>query len=188
MKHSTPLEEVIAEVSDSTFIDSEGNVLTSKVMKDGKQWLTENLSIKVDGSYCYDDSDANCHRYGRLYTWEGANEACKMLGRGWRLPTYAEWREMIDQYGGIHEDSGSDGKEAFTALIEGGGSGFNVVFGGNRDSDGHYRRLEAHGFYWTGTETGDGILFINFGKGSRAVFRQNGAEKLSAFSIRCIKD
>src|SRR5690349_13905646 len=43
--------------------------VSSKRMPDGKQWLTENLNVTLNGSYCYDNAERNCQQYGRLYTW-----------------------------------------------------------------------------------------------------------------------
>src|SRR5437773_669238 len=63
-------------------------------MPDGKQWTTENLNVDTDGSYCYGDAEPNCRRYGRLYTWEAAQQGCHSLGDGWRLPTDDEWRQL----------------------------------------------------------------------------------------------
>jgi len=61
-------------------------------MAGGKQWMTCNLDLNVAPSYCYADKESNCRQYGRLYTWESAQRACKSLGDGWRLPTDDDWR------------------------------------------------------------------------------------------------
>jgi uncharacterized protein (TIGR02145 family) len=163
--------------------------LPSKRMLDGKQWTTENLNVTTEPSYCYDNSAQNCERYGRLYTWESAHQACRALG-GWRLPTNEEWRRLGSHYGGIRQESADLGKAAYTALIAGGSSGFNAVYGGGRtDKSGEYLRLEAHGFYWSATESGPGrAWFYNFGKGGQSFGRHEDGEKLRAFSVRCVKD
>src|SRR5262245_20868868 len=59
--------------------------IRSTRMADGKEWMTENLDVNASPSYCYDDAELNCRRYGRLYTWESAQRACELLGEGWRL-------------------------------------------------------------------------------------------------------
>ena len=123
-----------------------------KRMADGKEWTTTNLSVDASPSYCYDDAEPNCRRYGRLYTWESAQRVCQSLGNGWRLPTDDEWRQMAKRYGGVSDDSADKGRAAFTALVSGGTAGFDAVLGGNR-SDGQYARLEAHGLYWTASAT-----------------------------------
>jgi uncharacterized protein (TIGR02145 family) len=168
--------------------DNDGNTYTSKVMLDGKRWMTQNLKTKITGSYCFDDKQANCDRYGRWYTWEAAMQACDMLGDGWRLPTNDEWRAMAKQYGGVYENAGATGKAAYQSLLIGGDSGFNALLGGNRESDGKYARFDAHGFYWSATEQGSGAAwFLNFGKGSQALYFQDGGEKSRAWSVRCIR-
>jgi uncharacterized protein (TIGR02145 family) len=165
-----------------------GIVASSKQLADGKEWTTANLDVNTSSSYCYDDSESNCRRYGRLYTWESAQRACQLLGDGWRLPTDDEWRRMAKQYGGVGNDSPDNGKAAYTALLSGGTSGFNAVLGGNRSPDGKYDRLEAHGFYWTASGN-DPITapFYNFGKGSQGLYRQPQGQKPMAVSVRCVR-
>lgn len=162
---------------------------SSKRMADGKYWTTHNLDVNSMPSYCYEDADLNCRRYGRLYTWESARQVCQSLGDGWRLPTDDEWRRMAKEYGGVSEDSNDRGKAAYKALLEGGSSGFNALLGGGRSNDGQYARLEAHGFYWTASESDPASgWFYNFGRGTQALHRQNGGEKQRAFSVRCVRE
>lgn len=161
-----------------------------KRMADGKQWMTQNLDVATPSSYCYEDAEANCRQYGRLYTWDSARQACQSLGDGWRLPTDDEWRQLAKQYGGVSADSEDQGKTAFKSLMTGGSSGFNAVLGGGRSVDGQYARLEAHGFYWTASEidAANG-WFYNFAKGGQALHRQiGGGEKKEGFSVRCVRE
>jgi uncharacterized protein (TIGR02145 family) len=162
---------------------------SSKRMPDGKRWMTENLRVAVDPSYCYDGSDENCRRYGRLYTWESAQRACHALGDGWRLPTNDEWARMAKPYGGVRDDSADGGKAAYVALITGGSSGFNAVYGGGRDPSGEYARLEAHGLYWTATESSPTQAWLyNFGKNGQILNRHEHQEKQRAFAVRCLRE
>jgi hypothetical protein len=78
---------------------------------------------------------------------------------------------MAKQYGGVSQDSEDKGKAAYKALLAGGSSGFNAVLGGGRSEDGQYARVEAHGFYWTASESDAANgLFYNFGRGARLSF------------------
>jgi uncharacterized protein (TIGR02145 family) len=166
-----------------------GATSSSKRMADGKQWMTKNLGVNVAPSYCYEDAESNCGRYGRLYTWESAQRACQSLGEGWRLPTDSEWRQMAKDYGGVSQDSEDHGKAAYKALLAGGSSGFDAVLGGGRSPEGQYERLEAHGFYWTASEIDPATgWFYNFGRGGQALHRQAGGEKRRAFSVRCVRE
>ena len=160
-----------------------------KRMADGKEWTTRNLNVNAAPTYCYEDAESNCDRYGRLYTWESAGRACQSLGDGWRLPTDGEWRQMAKEYGGVSEDSEDKGKAAYAALLDGGGSGFNALLGGGRSDGGQYARSEAHGFYWSASESDPGsAVFYNFGRGGLAFHRQGGTEKGWALSVRCVRD
>ena len=158
-------------------------------MPDGRLWTTGNLNVSIDQSWCYDNADANCRRYGRLYTWESAQRACRSLGDGWRLPANDEWQQMAKHYGGVRDDSADTGKAAYTALLAGGSSGFITVMGGGRDLDGQYARLDAHGFYWTASESDPATAwFYNFGLGGQILNRHRDGEKRRGFSVRCVKD
>lgn len=178
--------------ADSQHSAQERNVpgtISSRRMADGKDWTTVNLNVKASPSYCHDDAEANCRRYGRLYTWESAQRVCQSLGNGWRLPTDAEWRQMARHYGGVSDESADKGRAAYTALVIGGTSGFNAVLGGNRSVDGQYARSEAHGVYWTASENDSkSAPFYNFGKGGQALHRQPQGEKQMAISVRCVRE
>jgi uncharacterized protein (TIGR02145 family) len=161
----------------------------SKRMADGKQWTSRNLNVQLLPSYCYADLEENCDRYGRLYTWDSARQACQSLGDQWRLPTEDEWRQLAKQYGGMHDDAADGGKAAYRALLVGGSSGFDAMLGGGRSGNGEYARQEAHGFYWTASESDStSAMFYNFGHGTMSLYRQSGGEKERAFSVRCIRN
>ena len=157
-------------------------------MADGHWWTTANLGVKTSTSSCYDDAESNCRQYGRLYPWDSAQRVCQTLGRGWRLPTDDQWRQLAKRYGGVSDDSPDKGRSAFTALLSGGKSGFNAILGGNR-SAGRYTRLEAHGFYWTASDNDPtSAPYYNFARNGRALHRQPEGEKQMAISIRCIRE
>src|SRR5689334_1656704 len=111
-------------ISVSFGVIADSGAIASKRMPDGKLWTSANLTIETPSSYCYDDSDQNCRRYGRLYTWDAAQQVCRSLGDGWHLPTLDEWRDLAKHYGGDHDDAADGGKAAYTALFTGGSSGF----------------------------------------------------------------
>ena len=94
---------------------------------------------------------------------------------------------MAKHYGGILEDSPDGGKAAYSALVNGGTSTFNALFGGGRQPDGLYERMEAHGFYWSASETSFGnAVFYNFGKGGLALNRQLEGDKRMGLAVRCV--
>jgi uncharacterized protein (TIGR02145 family) len=179
---------VSRNVSSTTIRNDEKDYRVIK-MPDGNDWTTKNLAIDVPGSLCYDSLQSNCDRYGRLYTWKTAMTVCGRIGEGWRLPTSDEWKSLAKHYGGVFGDSDDNGKAAFIALMDGGSSHFNAVFGGGGDEKGGYWRIDAHGFYWTSTEANDSTAwFGNFGKGRPALYLQNDGAKSDALAVRCIKE
>ena len=96
---------------------------------------------------------------------------------------------MASSFGGVRDDSKDSGRTAYSAWMDGGNAQFNALFGGSRDPDSVYRRLEAHGFYWTATETSAATAwFYNFGKNGRMLNRHEDGEKQRAASVRCIRD
>lgn len=173
-----------------TLRDRDGNIYTIKIMPDNKIWMTSNLNINIPGSYGYENAEQKTNQYGRLYTWKSAQEGCKLLGEVWRLPTNEEWQKMAKWYGGVRGDSDDDGKAAYQALINGGNAAFNAVYGGSRDSaDRSYARVDAHGFYWTATESDvANAWFYNFGKNGKILNRHQDGQKRMAISVHCIKD
>ena len=178
-KTDTP--EQLSQPSDKTSIPS-------KLMLDQRIWMTTNLDVTIPESYCQLDDTLNCNKYGRLYTWEAAVQGCKSLGQGWRLPTNQEWQNMAKHYGGLYGASEDNGKSAYVTLSEGGGAGFDALLGGNREPDGSYQRLGAHGFYWTSTESDSTeAWFYNFAKEATVLNHHTGTRKRS-LSVRCIYD
>ncbi|GBU20135.1 hypothetical protein R80B4_00009 [Fibrobacteres bacterium R8-0-B4] len=51
-------------------------------------WMGQNMNYKTGNSWCYNDSDRYCEKYGRLYDWSTAKTVCPA---GWHLPSRAEW-------------------------------------------------------------------------------------------------
>ncbi len=151
-------------------------------------WMAENLNLTVFRSSCCDNSDANCDIYGRLYSFTGANNACSELGEEWRLPTDQEWWDMTLEFGGAQDLPGTEGRDAYNALLKGGSSGFEALLGGSRFAS--WSCGPPDGYYWTSTTDGSNTawaynFWLNFDFG----FLIRRSEDTGAdFSVRCVKD
>jgi uncharacterized protein (TIGR02145 family) len=64
----------------------------------GKAWMAENMNYKTGKSWCYDNKDSNCDKYGRLYDWKTAMK--KACPNGWHLPNIEEWDILVGTVGG----------------------------------------------------------------------------------------
>lgn len=168
-----------------------------KTIQIGRQtWMVENLNYETENSYCYDDDLANCEKYGRLYTWEAALNACP---EGWHLPTKEEFETLISNVGG-EETAGKmlksttgwlDVEDEFGQALDGNGIdkyGFSALPAGHRGS---FFDLAGKGAgFWSATEDdedeGDAYYLAVGSNRERADLI--GYDREVAKSVRCLRD
>ena len=143
-----------------------------------RSWMAENLRYEVgQGSFCYKDEPAYCEKFGKLYVYEKAVEACP---EGWRVPTTNDWMLLFSAYGGLHS--------AGLALMEGGESGMDLLLGGFGDASGLYKGISIEGNYWDSEEMSENTAgIITFHQGSSEVFHSKIGKKNRSMT-RCIKE
>ena len=171
-------------------------------------WLKENLDVgtRINGSlnqtndstiekYCYNDSIANCDKYGGLYQWNEAMQYVTTPGTqgicptSWHIPSYAEYQTL--------QTAVSNDGNALKAIGQGTGdgagtntSGFSALLAGYRNYDGNFYSfsLGFNTFFWSSTEID--AKYANY------VSLYNGVSnfyfyysyKVDGFSVRCLKD
>ncbi|MCQ2050113.1 MAG: hypothetical protein MJZ22_03800 [Candidatus Saccharibacteria bacterium] len=74
----------------------DGKTYKTVKMPDGNIWMAENLNYNMKGSMCYNNDAINCDKYGRLYFWYDAMDACPA---GWHLPSLSDSQEMLNAVG-----------------------------------------------------------------------------------------
>lgn len=168
-----------------------------KTVKIGNQvWMAENLNFGKkengsDKSFCYGGNERNCTKFGRLYTWNSAQDACPS---GWHLPTLDELKLLLDAVGdrnsaGVmlkastgwkmaHEGKSGNGEDSyeFSALPAG------YYRGENND----YRGIGNYALFWTSTAIGADeayYLHLDYAKDD-AELRMT--DKNQAQSVRCV--
>ncbi|HLN20701.1 MAG TPA: FISUMP domain-containing protein [Bacteroidales bacterium] len=162
----------------------DGNVYRSAEIL-GKTWMCENLRYTgLPGTNFFDDDRNNMQAYGALYDWQTANKACP---EGWRLPSGAEFRNLVDHFG--YDDSWGRGPS----------ESFNIQLGGQQDYQGIFSEVDEGGYYWTSTEyDADNAEYFSYlliiNKKVIDVSRKDdmadvpGSEKSNRYSVRCVKN
>ncbi len=152
---------------------------TYKTIKIGNQvWMAENLNYDAgNGTYCYDGKTSNCNQYGKLYTWEAAKRA---VPQGWHLPDKTEFEQLLGYLGG-------EGAAAYKELTKRECS-FNVLFVGWRSSDGNCNHLGSIASLWSASENGTNTAWNLFVYSDIQTTSLDNYFKVSAFSVRCLKD
>jgi len=158
-----------------------------KTVKIGNQvWMAENLRFKIGDSWCYENSDENCNKYGRLYNWNMAKFACP---KGGHLPSKNEWTELVTVVG--FKTGGKELKSTSGWNENGGGTdeyGFSALPGGFRRAHGSFYHAGDYGYWWTATEhSGDYAYRRDMHYGHDNV-DENYNVKGEGYSVRCVKD
>ncbi len=117
----------------------------------------------------------------KYYTFDEALSAASSMGSGWRLPTKAEWEELIDRC-------------TWTCTTEGGHSGYKVT-GPNGNSiflpvatarsGTSSSRVCILGYYWSSTPIGsDHAYSLGFYSGGHGEY---GSHRSDKYPIRLVK-
>jgi uncharacterized protein (TIGR02145 family) len=158
-----------------------------KTVKIGNQvWMAENLRFNIGDSWCYENNENNCNRYGRLYDWNMAKIACP---KGWHLPSNDEWTELVTVVG-----VGTAGKKlkSTSDWVENGNGtddfGFSALPGGRSDTYGSFEYVGKGGNWWTATELEDGKAYTQFMGFVKDNVDEYADGKGRGFSVRCVQD
>jgi uncharacterized protein (TIGR02145 family) len=167
-----------------------------KIVKIGSQiWFAENLNYAAEGSVCYGNKVENCNKYGRLYNWETALNACPA---GTHLPSDDEWTRLVDYAGGAGTKlKSSTGWKKYKNIPVGTDEyGFSALPGGEGGSNGYFYSndyFDAAGYYgvwWSATEYyAGGAWSRNMWYDIKGVVKSGGYKnKIYLYSVRCVLD
>jgi uncharacterized protein (TIGR02145 family) len=193
-----------------TFTDDRNGKTYNTVKIGGQTWMAENLNYDTAngvGSWCYDNADSNCVRYGRLYNWNTAKTVCP---NGWYLPTRDEWDHLAKTVGGTQTskttsstgetwndwlDAGKKLKAKSGWIFYGSGTddyGFSALPGGTRCciSTSSFSNAGYIGSWWTATGKSDGSRYSRIMRRTHddmdEEYYKNGDQVF--FSVRCVHE
>ena len=167
-------------------------------------WMVENLNYETETSACPDGDSRNCKRLGRLYSWAEAKTVCP---EGWRLPTSADFAQILAQSldgnpGAVSNEAGAKLKSRDGWFKKGNGSddfGFNALPAGYRDAvlktddgtvtGGKFDGIGGYAYFWSATEDAENresnafYLFLSFSSDAASI---NAFAKEDYRSVRCV--
>lgn len=156
-------------------------------------WMAENLNYAMIKSYCYKNDSLNCEKYGRLYSWKNALDACPT---GWHLPSKDEWENLISfvQEGELPIIKGESLMSTRGWLYEHGTDlyGFSALPAGkyqeyDQGGGGYFDRLQDDAYFWSSTADGGEAYRLNlYGNVSKPNIE--GCSVDNGFSVRCLRD
>ncbi|GBU22139.1 hypothetical protein R80B4_02044 [Fibrobacteres bacterium R8-0-B4] len=170
-----------------------------------RRWMAENLNIITGRSWCYDNDESNCQKYGRLYDYKTALEACPPE---WRLPSKDDWNSLIraggyktgvklksktgwpdkkcvnyrrynsDEETNCEDGSSGNGTDEF---------GFSALPGGE-GSENRFNGIGLFGEWWT--DKNDELYVLDYFKSDEfgSVYTIAGGTGSDGSSIRCVQD
>jgi uncharacterized protein (TIGR02145 family) len=167
-------------MAEDTFTDARDGRVYRTVEIGSQVWLAENLNYDAPGSKFYENNPENGEKYGRLYEWEAAINACPP---GWHLPSNEEWEQLF-RYAEGAETAGKYLKAA---------SGWAALLGGEGHSDGGFGCIGSDGNWWSSSrddsERGRGrhcVVSIDCDNDDAAIGLIEWNDS-ALFSVRCIQ-
>ena len=173
-----------AEIVYGTLTD-ERDGQTYKTVTIGKQtWMAENLNYKTKYSFCYNNKAEYCAKYGRLYTWHAAMDACPA---GWGVPSLEEFQALIAAIGG-QATAGKVLKSTEGWKDGGNGTddyGFSALPAGYMNEDSTFYNEGEYGQFWSASGvTWMYQLDLYYDRDSSYLFSLYSE---SGLSVRCLK-
>jgi uncharacterized protein (TIGR02145 family) len=171
----------------STFTDSRDGKKYKIVKISNQTWMAENLNFAAKNSVCYENNAEYCARYGRLYNWNTARNACPA---GFHLPRDAEWTTLVNNAGG-ESTAGKKLKSKNGWAEDGSGTneyGFSALPGGIGIGDGSFTGVGGGGVWWSATGNDTHTAWDRMITSDEENVDRDNDGKAGLFSVRCVQD
>lgn len=162
-------------------------------IKTNEDW--ENAGADGHPAWChYNNAPGNEKMYGALYNSFAITDKREMVPQGWRVPTAADWDELIEFLGG-NKIAGKKLKSADLWMTkENGGngngsneSGFNAYASGQRDFLGQFSRMNLSCMWWCAPADGDNTTWFYYLDHDSDKIEKGIADPEDGFSVRLVK-
>jgi len=194
--------------------DIDGNIY--KTIKIGNQtWMAENLRVSkyrngdaipnildneewaalTTGAFCNYNNTSDLDTvatYGRLYNWYAVADTRGIAPEGWRVPTTADWNDLIDLLGGDTIASNALKEVGDTHWLDPyestNSSGFTAIPSGSRYLEKNSKWIGAYYTLWTATEADlNGAAFLYLFYYDSKVWKGVNY-KANGYAVRLIKE
>jgi len=194
----------------STPVDYQGETYETVVI--GTQtWMARNLNYNAIGSKCYDNNEANCAIYGRLYDWATAMAlpaTCKtsscsgqikanhqgICPTSWHIPSHADWNVLMKFVNPNCSDNSSCNETKLKATSgwsePGNGEdtyGFSALPGGLSYFATTFNFVGKYGWWWSASEDSSISAYSRYMSYADYVVYDINAKNI-LYSVRCLKD
>lgn len=172
---------VASKTDNNSFTDPRDNQVYRTVQIGNVMWMAENLNYKRDDSWCYDNNDAACANYGRLYTSGAAVMACPP---GWRLPTNNDWNDLLSAAGGEVAGTKLKSKDRWDGTDD---FGFSALPGGYRVHSTLFDAIGNGARWWSVTNSESGDTYTWLMSSDIEDMYEHESDIDFASSVRCVK-
>jgi uncharacterized protein (TIGR02145 family) len=162
------------------FVDPRDQSLYATVHVENMTWLGSNMRYAVAGSGCVED----CDRYGRMYTYEQALQACPP---GWKLPAMEDWKELSNALNPPRMQEFDNDFYLFYAYVL--NQAFDLRWPGFINSSDERGFKDTRTYFWTSTKDGanQGIFYLENNSAGLHAFYIYGSVN-NRISCLCVKD
>jgi len=156
--------------------------------KNQQDWV--NAGEKSQPAWCHFNNDpASSEKYGRLYNFYAATDPRGIAPEGWHVASDEEWTQLSNAVGGdIVAGTKLKSKAGWNSGNGADAVGFAALPAGGRGGTSAFTGQGTVAVYWSTTSKSRSIAWYRVLHATRNGFYRESEDKMSGFSLRCVKD